>query len=321
MLLFGAAFLCATLLHAQNMPTPAAESPRLTESAQRLGTFTLGGQAFSVTTRSQTISPASNAQFATTLSGLEILDANANAVYQETFPDSIADGRFLQTLTVSGSLLEGAGGRALVLRFVEDPASAGTGESWQMFGLVNGKLAPYGAPLPLGQGGLAVNGVMTGVMLRGGIGVVPLASTAEALEFRVWAGHFFLGVPVRVDWAQGRWSEAEQCFANQDGTFLPVGCNLRVTPIRGPVAEGAAATLYPQPVEDAYAAMQVPVYANSIVEFPAARALVKWQNTGDRFTCTFGDLWLQVRIDGKEGWVHSTTDFGALGLHSAEPAQ
>lgn len=311
-LFLSAAVLCVPALHAQQAAAPAPEVPRVTESEQQLGSFTLGGQGFRVVTRSQTIAPASNAQFATTLSALEIFDGNANAVYQETFAAPVADGRFLQTLTVSGSLLEGAGGRALVLRFIEDTDLAAS-ESWQMFGLVDGRLARYGAPLPLGQGS-AINGVLTGVMLRGGIGVVPLASTAEALEFRVWAGNFFVGVPVRIDWEQGQWSEGEQCFANVGGSLQPVGCNVRVAPIRRAVAEGAAVTLYAQPEVNAYAARRVPVRGNSAVEFPAARARVQWNNVGDRFACSLDDVWLQVSIDGNEGWVRTATDFAALGL-------
>jgi hypothetical protein len=30
------------------------------------------------------------------------------------------------------------------------------------------------------------------------------------------------------------------------------------------------------------------------------------------------DLWLKVRIDGKEGWMHSEEDFRALGLPEDE---
>jgi hypothetical protein len=313
-LLIGAAFICAPALHSQEMPARTANVPRVTESEQRLGVFTLSGQTFTVTTLKQTISPASSTRFATTVSEMQIRDGNSNPVYQQTFPASITDGRFLQTLTVSGSLLEGAGGQALVLRFLEDSGAPSGTESWQMFSLVNGKLARYGAPLPLGQGTVAVNGVLTGVMLQGGIGVVPLVSTAEALEFRVWAGNFFVNVPVRIDWARGQWSEGEQCFTNEGGSLRPTGCNLRATPNRQPAAEGAAVTLFAQPEENPYTARQVPVRPNSALDFPAARALVKWKNSGERFTCSFDDLWLRVRIDGTEGWVHSPADFSALGL-------
>jgi len=313
-------FLCAPALYSQDASAPTPEVPRVVESEERLGVFALGGQAFTVMARSQSVSPASNERFATTVSELQIRDAGGNPVLREDFPALLGAGRFVQTLAVSASLLEGAGGRALLLRFVEDNETAGS-ESWQMFGLVNGKLTRYGAPLPLGQGSAAVNGVLTGVMLRGGIGVVPLATTAEALEFRVWAGNFFVGVPVRIDWTGGQWSEAEQCFANEGGSLRPVGCNLRVTPIRQGVSEGAAVTLYAQPEENVYNARQLVLRGNSAVEFPAARALVRWKTLGGRFACSFDELWLRVRIDGNEGWVRSAADFAALGLTSPQTRQ
>jgi hypothetical protein len=316
-LLLAATVVGPPRLPAQQEASSAPAVPRVIETEQRLGTFVLGGQSYTVLARSQTISPASSTRFATTVSEVEIRDANSATAYREIFPTSPADGRFLQTMTVSASLLEGTGGQALVLRFIEDAEPAGGKESWQMFGLVGGQFTRYGAPLPLGQGGAAINGVLTGVMLRGGIGVVPLASTADALEFRVWAGSFFVGVPVRIAWATGQWSEAEQCFSNADGSLQPTGCNLRVIAARGAVPEGATVTLYAQPEENAYTARQIPVRQNSAVEFPSVRARVEWRTVGDRFSCDVKDLWLRVRIDGNEGWVHSAADLAALGLPAA----
>jgi hypothetical protein len=311
----------APVVQAQDESLPAAAVPRVIVTEERLGTFTLGEQELTVLTRSEQISPANSERFAATVSELEIRDSNASTVYRGIFPTSPAAGRFLQTLTVAASLLEGTGGGALLLRFIEDAESSGGSESWQMFGMVGGRLTRYGAPLPLGQGGEAIHGVLTGVMLRGGIGVVPLATTTDALEFRVWAGHFFVGVPVRIDWESGQWSEAEQCFSNTSGNLQPTGCNLRVIATRRPVDEGGAVTVYAQPEENAYAARQIPVRRNSAVEFPAVRARVQWRNVGDRFACSLEDLWLRVRIDGNEGWVRSPVDFAALGLPAAGAAR
>jgi hypothetical protein len=308
------ALLCAATLTAQDQPTTPTNTPRVTETERRLGGFTAGGMELTVIARSQTIASASNRRFATTDSELEIRDANANPVVRETFPGLMNDGRFAQTLTVSASLLEGRGGKALVLRFLEDSGGPAAAESWQMFGMVSGKMTRYGAPLPLGQGGAAVNGVLAGVMLQGGIGVVPLASTAEELEFRVWTGNFFVDVPVRIDWERGQWSEGEQCFSNEGGSLQPTGCNLRVAVSRGPVEEGAVVMLYAQPEEDPYSARPVPVHSDSRVTFPAARGVVRWQGSGNRFSCTVEDLWLRATIDGNEGWVHSSSEFAALGL-------
>jgi len=30
-----------------------------------------------------------------------------------------------------------------------------------------------------------------------------------------------------------------------------------------------------------------------------------------------GDVWIKVRIDGQEGWIHSQEDFDAVGLPEA----
>ena len=148
------------------------------------------------------------------LAGLEILDATSHAVYQETFPVVLADGRFSQTLTASASLLAAKAGTAIVIRFIGQPVfgsgalGAPAKESWQVFGLVDGQLTILGAVLPLGQGAdITVGGVVTGLMAKGGIVVVPLATTAEELEFRAWTGNFYAVVPVRVDWLHGQWGE------------------------------------------------------------------------------------------------------------------
>jgi hypothetical protein len=320
-LLAGGILFLTAPLHAQRVADRPADPPHLVESVRQLGSFTLGGQPFTATFHEQTISPTPKSGPASTVSGLDILDAGSNVVYQESFAVSYVDGRFAQTLSVSGSRLNAAGGQALVLRFLEDPSDSGGNETWQMFTLVNGTLKRYGAPLPLGQGTGTVNGVLTGVMLQGGIGVVPLASTAEPVEFQVWAGSFFVAVPVRIDWGSGQWSEAEECFVTEGGSLRPAGCNMKVSLGRLSISDGAVVTIYPQPKEDAYAARQIPLRTNSAIEFPAARARASWQNRGERFSCSFDDLWLHVRIDGADGWVHSPADFAALGLPPAGPAR
>jgi hypothetical protein len=321
LLLAAATFVCALALYPRIASGQAPAPPQLNGAEQHLGVFTIGGQSFAVVVRSQNISAPGDAKPTTTLSDLAIFDANANVVYQESFAALIANNQSTERLSVSASMLNGSGGQALILRFLEESAAGGVTESWQMFGLVKGTLTRYGPPLPLGQGGgLAVNGVLTGVMLNGGIGVLPLASTAEALEFRAWTGNFLVYVPVRVDWTAAQWSEAEQCFALDNGSLRPNGCNLRIAANPRPPAEGTLA-FYAQPQEDTYNSRQVSVHSNSAVEFLIARPLVNWKSSGDRFSCSFDDMWLRVRVDGVEGWVHSQTAFAALGLPSAVSPQ
>ncbi len=41
-------------------------------------------------------------------------------------------------------------------------------------------------------------------------------------------------------------------------------------------------------------------------------------DSGDFGAAGNGDVWLKVRIDGKEGWVYSEEDFSAIGLPALE---
>jgi hypothetical protein len=335
--LVAAAPLAPRMTAGPPLPTPGAarqgqaaapEGPRFGDFDQRLGPFSIGGAAYSVLLHKKRLLGPKQENLGEALAELEIQDADGNPDYQETFDYQAEQGRLTHSVSASAGLFAGQGGAALAIRLVEMPAATPGGESWQMFGLVNGKLASFGAPLPLGQDpGNAVGGVLAGVMLRGGIGVQAMGSTSEALEFRVWEGNFNVLIPVRVDWQHGKWTEEEECFESFNGTLRPKGCNLRVE--ANPLPRGADSTavrLFPETEDDPYASKNVVVRADSQVAFLSTRALVTWMESDQRISCSFDDVWLRVRIDGAEGWVHSEDDFAALGLPArnesagAEPA-
>ena len=334
MRMLGAAFFCAAALLAQqagaqapkSAPPPtqaAAAGPRVSEASEVLGGFTIGGQRYTVVARVRSISGASDAKFSTTLVGVEIRDAHRAGVYAKSFPADVQDGRFARILSASASAVEGAGGALLVIRYLEEPAAAGEGESWQVFAPVNGKLTLLGVPLPPGGNeNLAVGGVVTGVMVEGGVNVMPLVSKAEPLEFRAWAGNFFVYVPLRVDWEHGQWGEGEQCFKNDKGSLEKTGCNMRITAVAQPSrAPGSVVTLFEAPVEDRFHASQVPIESGTKFEILDARAVVKWKESGERLSCQFEDMWLHARFHGDLGWIHSETDFAAVGLPAGAPPE
>jgi hypothetical protein len=309
-------------------------SPPLTNIISRDGPYPLGNQQFTVTLQYKALlenssRPASAANSASTLSRLEILDAQGKSLYQENFPYTVAQRRFIQTLSASSSLLPGASGGALVIRFIERLAPSPDSEpplpkeSWQVFGLVNGHLAPFGAVLPLGGGAdITVGGVVAAVMIKGGIEVMPMASTAEVLAFRVWTGHFYALVPVRFDWPHGKWGEGEQCYATNNGTLTERGCIIRVEAVpqpRPPDADTIYVHLFESPDGDLDNSVNVPISPDAHPEFLDMMTIVKWGAKGQRVECSFRDLWLRIRLDGKEGWVQGQQAFDALGLPLAGP--
>jgi hypothetical protein len=62
----------------------------------------------------------------------------------------------------------------------------------------------------------------------------------------------------------------------------------------------------------------VVVKRDSKVAFLEAEVEVRWQEGANGVEMSIGgDPWLRVRIDSKEGWIHTQEDFVAIGLPPA----
>jgi hypothetical protein len=319
-------------------PTAASASnqasPPLANIVSHEGPYSVGSQQYSIMLQYKALPenssrPASPANFTSTLGRLEILDAQGKSVYQENFPNDVAQRHFTQTLSASASALPGASGGALVIRFIErlaPPPNADRAlpkESWQVFGVVNGHIASFGAVLPLGHGtDITVGGAVAAVMTKGGIEVMPMASTAEVLAFRVWTGYFYALVPVRFDWPHGKWGEGEECYATDNGNLRERGCIMRMEAVPQPRPSDADTIyvhLFESPDGNLDNSVNVPISPDAHPEFLDMMAIVQWEAKSQRVECSFRDLWLRIRIDGKEGWVQPQEAFAALGLPLAGP--
>lgn len=317
-------------------PVPKASvgnsQPR--DSITQEGPFTIAKQQYSVASDykvlpEKTAPGAAAAKSATTLSLLQILDAHGNSVYQETFPFTLTQQRFAQNLSASASLLSGDGGAALLIHFLEQstPAPGATPEfakeSWQVFAILNGHLAPLGPVLPLGHGSdITVGGALAAVMMKNGIAVMPLASTAEVLALRVWTGSFYALVPVRFDWNNGQWGDGQKCYQTTGGTPTERGCIMRVEARpqpRPPDADTVYVRLFVAPDGNTDNLLNVPVSPSAQVEILESQAIVQWGMQEGRVTCGFRDIWLRVLIDDQEGWVQGQDAFDALGLPLSDP--
>jgi hypothetical protein len=308
--------------------TSAPPILQLHDSLTHLGPFDVAGQKYTVLLHYKTLSEGAppSAKSTTTLSELQILDAHGNSVHDQNFSYAVSQRRFTETLTASASLLGGASGAALVIRFLDQRVLAPgvtpelAKESWQLFSIVNGRLAQFGPVLSLGQGSnISVNGTMAAVMMKGGIAVMPIASTAEVLSFRAWTGSFYADVPVRFDWPHGQWGEGSQCFQTANGTLTERGCIMPVEAKPQPRSSDAD-TVYVQlfvaPDGNTDNMQNVPVSPDTHVEILEMQAIVNWnwESRDQRVSCSFRNVWLRTRIDGNEGWVHGQDAFDALGL-------
>ncbi len=303
----------------------SAATAHFEDAEQRLGPFQIGGQSFTVVLRKKRLLEAK--ELGETIVAMEIQDATGTRQYRRSFPYRVVAGTFPETWAVSAGILTGTNGRGLLVSYdsysepsapVEEP-----GAWWQVFGVVNGRFMPFSAPL-----------YVEGTLLSHRTGSAyatarPLGKEADALEFRLWTGNFRLIFPLRVDWAQGKLMPAQPC-AKRAASGPREVCQYNVVAQDNRSHAMTFVRLWPAADENSGKPERVVVKEDSKVDFLAAQVQVDWNegaasgpsgspedpmNDSGRFGVAQGtDVWLKVRIDGKEGWIHTEEGFAAIGL-------
>jgi len=311
-------------------------APPGSESARRLGPFSIAGRDYTVELHTKKVRPGSTDEQDDTVVAMEIRDAAGSIQYRRTFPYVEAKEEYFASWSVSAQLLIGTNGTGLLISYdaySEPSAPEEEPTGWfQIFGVLNGKFVPFGAPFEV-HGGL-LNEYVDGHTYKA---ARPLGPEADVVEFKVWAGHCRLIYPVRVDWIRGKLAPAQECPKSADG--LGAGCQYKVVPEDKLYnSEITFVRLWPNPDEKSEKPEKTVLKKNSKVDLLAARVATHWtegnpagpapdskrpMDDAGSFGVTSGgvagnDLWLKVRIDGKEGWMHSEEDFRALGLPEEE---
>jgi hypothetical protein len=293
------------------------------ETEQRLGPFSIAGADYTVVLKKKKCLPGSMQAGADTVVAMEIRDAAGNILYQKTFPYQTANTEFSDAWFVSAGILAGANGTGLLVSYdldsepsAPEPDSSGW---YQVFGVVDGKFRPFSGPI-LVQGSLMSSDSSNKQFKTAG----PLDSHSDALKFKVWAHHFRLIYPVRVDWKEGKLSPAQACDKAAGSSSL---CRYAVAPEDD---RRAGDLTFVQLCPDASPCdrpERALVKKDSKLELLGCEADVKWSE--GRITPPTGNdpmddqggigvglehLELMVRIDGKEGWMRTDEDFTALGL-------
>jgi len=322
-------FLClgAPAFYAQPLaPQQSRTSPdrRIQDVEQRAGPFAIAGQNYTVVLREKRLANVSAPALSQTLAGVTILDSAGNVSYQNAFSWAVEAGRFPRILSASVQLASGKTGAGLVIYYREQTAASQasalqTKEYWQLFGLVNGKLAPLGKPATIGQGG--PGGAPMGVMMRAANGTVSVIGEPDTVEVRAWIGFFYVFIPLRVDWGHGGLAQWQRCMEMMGGTLKEVGCDMRVDAARKPAAdEFTFLRLFAEANENQGSVEHVVVQKDSQLEILGSRAIVIWTENAGLIQPVFPDIWLHLRIDNRTGWIHGEEDFAAAGLPAGSPA-
>jgi hypothetical protein len=292
----------------QPSATPAG-APQLEDVEVRRGPFRIAGQDFTVFLHYKWLQGKTDPD-SEALASLEIRDAAGAVHHREAFPYGLERGIFSDSCAASAQLLSASNGTGLLISTECLPSAPLSGGPWQLFGVVNGKLVPFGKPL-ITEGEML--GLVPGAVSKNGKTAL---IRPDVIEFRVWTGNFFVIVPVRVDWMQGKWMPAQRCFRQTGHGMAEAGCDMRVETERRPSEQELTfVRLFEEADEYFGTPAHVVIKKDSKIEFLAARALVSWREATSVISLDVsGDVWLKVRIDGKEGWIHTQEDFNAIGL-------
>jgi len=306
------------------------------ESERRLGPFSIAGSDYTVVVRNKKRQPGSTQETGNTVVAMEIRDAAGAIQYQRKFPYQEANDTFSDAWSVDARLLAGTNGTGLLVSYSLDSEPSAPQQSypdwWQVFGVVDGKLKPFGAPVYFeGQLGWEP-ATKTNTYKSAG----PLSPHADALQFRIWTGHFRMIYPVRVDWAAGTMTPAQPCDeqAAKGGSGEMQSCQYNVLPETDrQITNTTFVTLCARPDEKCENSEKVVVKTNSKVDLLVAQVRAHWNggvaagpsgksgkpmdgmdDAGGVGWAQNDELWLKVRIDGKEGWMHGEEDFNVFGL-------
>ncbi|MBI4461207.1 MAG: hypothetical protein HY648_14260 [Acidobacteria bacterium] len=308
---------CLVSLHASpawaQTTSPAAQ---LEDATREVGPFDIKDQQFTVVLRSKRVEaqgPAPDLSFQETFTRLEIKDAAGRVHYEKSLPiPEVSDGSFVETTDTSALLLQGKQGSGLLVVYNSLPSTPLGGTSYQVFGLFDNKLVPFSKPLYL-EGSL-VNEESGDQLIQTS---EELNFQGDVLLFRLWMGNFFVIFPARLDWLQAKISPAWLCQRMTARGPQPL-CRYRVQTERVPPEEDPTfVRLFPEP-EEAFTPAHLVVKKDSSVEFLEVECEVVWGEDADGVGLSISDdPWIKVRIDGKEGWIHTQEDFIAIGLPQA----
>jgi hypothetical protein len=294
----------------------APNAVHLEDVDRQLGPFEIHGQNFIVVLHKKRIEGSADADFAETLVGLVIKDSAGKIHYQSTFTYRVENERFVEATDASVRLLEGEQAGGLLLTYGVLPSTPLGGESYQVFGLFDKKLVPFSSPIFV-EGGIVESEESSKV----GESIVRTATQpdlqGEVLNSRIWTGNFFVIFPMRVDWMQAKLVPAWRCSKMTADGPTP-SCRYNVETDRVQLEAGPTfVRLFPEP-ESGFTPAHIVVKENSIVEFSEVACEVSWSEGSDGIgLAVSGDPWLKIRIDGREGWIHTQEDFVAIGLPQA----
>ncbi|HEY6385239.1 MAG TPA: hypothetical protein VIX91_06105, partial [Candidatus Acidoferrum sp.] len=296
------------ILAARPVAASPGEQPKVekVKFEEREGPFTIRGQTLTVV---EHLEGEKGDKGDATLALLEIVDSSGVIRYRDDFPYTAADGGFCPARV---KVLSGSSGAGFLLDMECETSDPEGGGPWQILSVTDGKISPIGKPFSAPG---RISDFVPGKINKIGnlTQILP-----DELRIRLHTGYFYVTVALRVGW-QGGLDLAEHCFYQTGHGFAPGGCEMPVEDIARPPREQELTfvRMFSESNDRGGVPEHVVVKKDSKVEILAGKVFVTVEEEDSKSGIHLGvgpDIWVKVRIDGKEGWIHTDEDLQAVGL-------
>ena len=300
------------------VPASDQASPKMTAS-DHVETLVVAQHTFRLLTHMLTID-GPNEQ---TVEWWELRNADDRVVYRKSYNIAFQSRLFESTVAIHASAFNTDQGGGILIHGMDLPSAPGSGGWLQVFGYKYGHdkygqdetlFGPFGPPIMVDGEFLDVSSDS----LRptpASFGGVTVTVMHDFLRFRLWTGNFHIVYPVLINWITGKLQPAALCpemtsKGQVDRCTYPVSVEDAVR-----ATQPTFVRLFPEADDGGSTPKHVIVQPQSKIEYLEARVPVGWNQDTESIYFSFdGDIWLKIRIDGLEGWIHTQEDFDAVGL-------
>jgi hypothetical protein len=300
-------------------PKSGAPPPKVVVS-DRSQTLIVAQQVFRLLTHVQCIEGTTDE----TVEWWELRDAKERVIYRESYPVAFENGTFESTVGISANTFTTKQGSGVLVHGMELPSAPDSGGWVQVFGFKYGRdryaaddslFGPFGPPIFIDGAFLdiGIDSLRPTPTLVGGATATVMH---DVLKFRVWTGNFNIVYPVLINWITGKVQPAWRCIEMTSKGQVE-RCSYPLTVEAHRDNQPTFVRLFPE-ADDGFTPKHVIVQPQSKIEYLEARTPVAWNEDAKAISFSVnGDVWIKVRIDGLEGWIHSQEDFDAVGLPQA----
>ena len=299
-------------------PKSDAPPPKVSVS-DRSQTLIVAQQTFRLLTHVQSIGTGEE-----TVEWWELRNAKDHVVCRQSYPVTFTNGSFDWMVSISAKSFTTPQGGGILIEGGEEPSAPDSGGWVQVFGFKYGRdkygadeslFGPFGPPI-------FIEGDFLGVDTDSfhptptSFGGVTSTVVRDVLKFRMWTGNFNIVYPVLINWITGKLQPAWRCLESTSKGQVE-RCSYPITVEAHRDNQPTFVRLFPE-ADDGFTPKHVIVQPQSKVEYLEARTPVTWNEDAKAISFSVnGDVWIKVRIDGVEGWIHSQEDFDAVGLPQA----